>query len=104
MIKLASEKSFNLAICPVINIKGKTVTYPFVIKHKTFGFGCMDGILGPKNMMIMDIIATMLFIIRMATKVFLTEFLPLRILGLKKNLLIVCLTRFKTCYQKYCSL
>jgi hypothetical protein len=60
MIKLASEKSFNRGICPVMNIKGKTVTYPFVIKHKTFEFRCDGGILGPKQMMIMDIIGTSL--------------------------------------------
>jgi len=59
-MKLASEKSFNRGICPVMNIKGKTVTYPFVVKHKTFGFYCNEGILGPKQMMIMDIIGTSL--------------------------------------------
>jgi predicted DNA-binding protein len=59
-MKLASEKCFNRAICPVMNIKGKTVKYPLTVKHKTFGFRCDEGILGPKNMMIMDIIGTML--------------------------------------------
>jgi hypothetical protein len=60
MIKLASEKSFNRGICPVMNIKGKTVTYPFIIEHKTFKFGSTAGILGPKQMMIMDVIGTKL--------------------------------------------
>jgi hypothetical protein len=59
-MKLASEKCFNRAICPVMNIKGKIVKYPLVVKHKTFGFRCDRGILGPKQMMIMDIIGTKL--------------------------------------------
>jgi len=59
-MKLASEKSFNRGICPVMNIKGKTVKYPLIIKHKTFEFACGKGILGPKQMMIMDIIGTQL--------------------------------------------
>jgi len=59
-MKLASEKSFNRGICPVMNIKGKTVKYPSIVKHKTFGFRCENGILGPKQMMIMDIIGTSL--------------------------------------------
>lgn len=58
MIKLASEKSFNRGICPVMNIKGKTVKYPLIVQHKTFGFRCDGGILGPKQMLIMDIIGT----------------------------------------------
>jgi len=56
MMKLASEKSFNRGICPVMNIKGKTVKYPLVVKHKTFGFRCDEGILGPRQMTVMDII------------------------------------------------
>jgi hypothetical protein len=60
MIKLASEKSFNRSICPVMNIKGKTVTYPFVLKYDNFHLQSGRGILGPKNMMIMDIIGTKL--------------------------------------------
>jgi predicted DNA-binding protein len=59
-MKLASEKCFNRTICPVMNIKGKTVTYPLTVKHKTFWFRCDRGILGPKQMMIMDIIGTKL--------------------------------------------
>ena len=59
-MKLASEKSLNRGICPVINIKGKTVTYPFIVKHKTFEFRCDRGTLGPKQMMVMDIIGTSL--------------------------------------------
>jgi hypothetical protein len=60
MIKLASEKSFNRSICPVMNIKGKTVTYPLVVKHNNFHLQCGQGILGPKQMMVMDIIGTKL--------------------------------------------
>jgi hypothetical protein len=41
-----------------MNLKGKTVKYPLVVKYKTFGFQCDEGILGPKQMMIMDIIGT----------------------------------------------
>lgn len=59
-MKLASEKSFNRGICPVMNVKGKTVSYPFVVKNKTFTFRSDYGILGPKQMMIMDIIGTKL--------------------------------------------
>lgn len=59
-MKLASEKSFNRGICPVMNIKGKKVKYPFVVKHKSLRFRCDKGILGPKQMMIMDIIGTKL--------------------------------------------
>ena len=31
-MKLAAEKSLNRGICPVMNIKGKTVTYPFTLQ------------------------------------------------------------------------
>lgn len=58
LIKLASEKSFNRGICPVMNIKGKIVSYPFVVQYKNFGFRCDQGMLGPKHMMVMDIIGT----------------------------------------------
>lgn len=60
MIKLASEKSFNRGICPVMNIKGKTVEYPFVFRGKNMTFACGKGIIGPKQMMIMDILGTYL--------------------------------------------
>jgi hypothetical protein len=59
-MKLASEKSFNRSICPVMNIKGKTVTYPFELKYNNFCFVSGCGILGPKEMMIMDIMGTKL--------------------------------------------
>ncbi len=60
MIKLASEKSFNRGVCPVMNIKGKTVTYPFKLQYNNFNLQSGRGILGPKQMMIMDIIGTKL--------------------------------------------
>jgi hypothetical protein len=60
MIKLASEKSFNRSICPVMNIKGKTVTYPFELKYNNFRLASGQGILGPKQMMVMDIVGTKL--------------------------------------------
>lgn len=60
MIKLASEKSFNRSICPVMNIKGKTVTYPFILKYGNFQLQLGKGVLGAKQMMIMDIIGTKL--------------------------------------------
>lgn len=60
MIKLASEKSFNRSVCPVMNIKGKTVTYPFILKFNNFHLQSGRGILGPKQMMVMDIIGTKL--------------------------------------------
>lgn len=60
MIKLASDKSFNRCICPLMNIKGKTMEYPFELKYNNFHLRCTDGILGPKHMMIIDIIATQL--------------------------------------------
>jgi len=43
-----------------MNIKGKTVTYPFTLRYNYFGFGCGQGILGAKQMMVMDIIGTQL--------------------------------------------
>jgi len=60
MIKLAAEKSFNRNICPIMNIKGKTVKYPFILKYNNYHLQCGCGILGPKQMMIMDIIGTKL--------------------------------------------
>lgn len=60
MIKLASDKSFNRGICPLINIKGKTMEYPFELKYNNFHLRCTDGIMGPKQMMIMDSIGTKL--------------------------------------------
>lgn len=59
-MKLASEKSLNRGICPVMNIKGKTVTYPFQLQYNNFHFACNQGILGAKQMMVMDIIGTQL--------------------------------------------
>jgi hypothetical protein len=59
-MKLASEKSFNRGICPVMNIKGKPLALPFKLEYKTFHFACAQGILGPKQMMVMDIIGTTL--------------------------------------------
>ena len=59
-MKLASDKSFNRSVCPVMNIKGKTVTYPFQVKYNNFHLQSGGGILGPKQMMIMDIIGTKL--------------------------------------------
>ena len=70
MIKLASDKSFNRGICPVMNIKGKTVTYPFELKYSNFRFDSAQGILGPKQMMIMDIIGTQLIHMRYGNKSF----------------------------------
>ena len=60
MIKLASDKSFNRSVCPVMNIKGKTVEYPLKLKYNNFHFQSGRGVLGPKQMMIMDIIGTKL--------------------------------------------
>ena len=60
MIKLASDKSFNRGICPLMNIKGKTMEYPFELKYNNFHLRCAEGIMGPKQMMIMDIIGTKL--------------------------------------------
>lgn len=60
MIKLAADKSFNRNICPIMNIKGKTIQYPFQIKYNNYHLQCGFGILGPKQAMIMDIIGTKL--------------------------------------------
>ena len=60
MIKLASDKSFNRCICPMMNIKGKKMTYPFELKYNNFHLKSIHGILGAKQMMIMDIIGTKL--------------------------------------------
>ena len=60
MIKLASEKSFNRSVCPIMNIKGKTVNYPFKAQYGNFNIQSAQGILGPKQMMIMDILGTKL--------------------------------------------
>lgn len=60
MIKLASDKSFNRYICPLINIKGKKIQYPFHLKYNNFDLQCIQGIMGPKQMMVIDIIGTKL--------------------------------------------
>ena len=57
-MKLAAEKNLNKYAFPVINLKGKTVDYPFVIEHGSWGFACEKGIFGPKNWMILDIFGT----------------------------------------------
>ena len=58
MVKLAAEKCLNKYVFPVINLKGKKVSYPFTIRHNDWGFGCFEGIIGPKNLMILDILGT----------------------------------------------
>lgn len=58
MIKLASDKSFNRYICPLMNIKGKAMQYPFELKYNNYHLRCSQGMMGPKQMMIMDIIGT----------------------------------------------
>jgi hypothetical protein len=57
-MKLASEKSFNKAVCPVMDIKGKTVEYPFILQFGNSVFVCAQGILGPKQVMVMDVLGT----------------------------------------------
>jgi len=59
MIKLASDKSFNRGICPMMNIKDKKMTYPFKLQYNNFH---LEGgpTMGPKQMMIVDIIGTKL--------------------------------------------
>lgn len=60
MIKLASDKSFNRGICPMINIKGKKMQFPFKLKYNNFHLQAGPCTMGPKQMMIMDIIGTKL--------------------------------------------
>jgi len=60
IMKLASEKSLNRGVFPVMCIKGKKVKYPFEIKYKSLGFACGEGFIGPKQLMIMDVIGTQL--------------------------------------------
>jgi len=57
-MKLAAEKNLNRYTFPVINLKGKQVTYPVEINYNDWGFGCSKGIFGSKNWMIMDILGT----------------------------------------------
>jgi len=57
-MKLAAEKNLNKYAFPVINLKGKQVSYPVNISYNTWGFGCAEGIFGPKNWMILDIPGT----------------------------------------------
>jgi len=60
MIKLASDKSFNRGICPMMNIKGKKMQYPFKLQYNNFHLQAGECTMGPKQMMIMDIIGTKL--------------------------------------------
>jgi len=60
MIKLASDKSFNRGICPMMNIKGKKTQFPFILKYNNFHLQAGPCTMGPKQMMIMDIIGTKL--------------------------------------------
>ena len=57
-MKLAAEKNLNKFAFPVMNLKGKQITYPVNIHYHTWGFGCGKGIFGPKNWMILDILGT----------------------------------------------
>lgn len=60
MIKLASDKSFNRGICPMMNIKGKKMQFPFNLQYNNFHLQAGECVMGPKQMMIMDIIGTQL--------------------------------------------
>ena len=59
-MKLASERNLNKNIFPVMSLKGKEIQYPFDRRYKYNAMRCVEGKLGPKNLMIMDILATYL--------------------------------------------
>ena len=58
IIALAAEKSLNRNIFPVVSLKGKEISYPFIKQLKDQKMRCTAGKFGPKNMMIMDILGT----------------------------------------------
>lgn len=57
-MKLIAEKSFCRGVAPVLNVKNNPVQYPLAVKHKKFLFACGNGILGARNLMILDVIGT----------------------------------------------
>jgi len=58
IIAIAAEKSLNKNIFPVVSLKGKEIGYPFIKQFKNQKMRCTVGKLGPKNLMIMDILGT----------------------------------------------
>jgi len=58
IMALAAERHLNKNIFPVMSLKGKEISYPFIKKHKDQKMRCTAGKFGPKNMMIMDILGT----------------------------------------------
>lgn len=57
-MKLASERNLNKNIFPIMSLKGKEIRYPFVRRYKYSALRCTEGKLGPKNLMIMDILGS----------------------------------------------
>lgn len=58
IIALAAEKSLNRNIFPVVSLKGKEISYPFIKQLKDQKMRCTAGKFGSKNLMIMDILGT----------------------------------------------
>jgi hypothetical protein len=58
VMALAAERHLNKNIFPVMSLKGKQISYPFIKKSKDQKMRCTAGKFGPKNMMIMDILGT----------------------------------------------
>lgn len=59
-MKLASERNLNKNLYPVIPLKGRKIEYPLTLKNMKGipSFICENGILRPKEMMMLDILAT----------------------------------------------
>lgn len=57
-VALAAERHMNKNIFPIMSLKGKEIGYPFIKKYKDRKMRCTGGKLGPKNMMIMDVLGT----------------------------------------------
>lgn len=58
IIALAAEKNLNKNIFPVVSLKGKEISYPFMKQLKDQKMRCTAGKFGSKNLMIMDILGT----------------------------------------------
>jgi predicted transcriptional regulator len=59
-MKLAAEKNLNKFSFPLFSIKGRKIVNPCSASYSTFGFRLDQGEFGPKNLMVMDILGTLI--------------------------------------------
>jgi hypothetical protein len=57
-MKLASEKNLNKFAFPIFPIRGRTIEHPYLVDSNFGGFALDQGIFGPRNMMVLDILGT----------------------------------------------